>query len=76
MAAVVTSPVDLVKTRVMNRSRAYASSWDCARQTLRHEGPLGFYKGFLPSWYRIAPHTVVTMLVFEQFRRLAGMRPV
>jgi hypothetical protein len=77
VCAAVTSPVDLLKTRVMNAPPGkYSSAFDCMRQTYANEGPLGFYKGFFPNWYRIAPHTVVTMLVYEQFRRVTGMRPV
>ena len=76
----------------MNLTLRYKSSWDCVSkvqnlvtkasiecffvQTFANEGPLGFYKGFFPNWFRIAPHTVVTMVVFEQFRKITGMRPV
>lgn len=78
IAAVVTSPVDVIKTRIMNQRghQLYTSTLDCALKTLRTEGPLGLYKGFVPNWLRIGPHTVVTFIVFEQLRRLAGIRPV
>jgi len=78
IAAVVTSPVDVIKTRIMNQrgQQRYTSTLDCAIKTLRTEGPLGLYKGFVPNWLRIGPHTVVTFIMFEQLRRLAGIRPV
>ncbi|KAL6080591.1 Mitochondrial carrier [Balamuthia mandrillaris] len=79
MAAIVTSPVDVVKTRIMNQSAGsnlYSSSWDCVMKTIKAEGLMGLYKGFIPNWMRIGPHTIVTFLVYEQLRRLCGLRPV
>ncbi|XP_052781457.1 mitochondrial substrate carrier family protein ucpB-like [Mya arenaria] len=77
--AVTTSPVDVVKTRIMNQcqvTKPYSSAFDCLGKTLRTEGPLGLYKGFIPNWMRIGPHTIVTFFVFEQLRRMIGMAPV
>ncbi|CAF0874752.1 unnamed protein product [Didymodactylos carnosus] len=77
VAAVTTSPIDLIKSRIMNApSGRYRSVIDCGRQVLRAEGLRGFYTGFVPVWLRIGPHTMVTFLVFEQLRRLAGMKPI
>ncbi|XP_045165322.2 mitochondrial substrate carrier family protein ucpB-like [Mercenaria mercenaria] len=77
--ACTTSPVDVVKTRVMNQcqiTKPYKSAFDCFAKTLRAEGPLGLYKGFIPNWMRIGPHTIVTFFVFEQLRKVIGMAPV
>ncbi|XP_013388976.1 mitochondrial substrate carrier family protein ucpB-like [Lingula anatina] len=83
MTAVTTSPVDVVKTRVMNQKKMegkhghlYKSSWDCVVKTVRSEGILGLYKGFFPNWMRIGPHTIVTFFIFEQLRKAVGMAPV
>jgi solute carrier family 25 protein 14/30 len=88
-AAVVTSPVDSVKSRLMvQRSRlrggiggggggeAYRGMLHCASETVRKEGWLGLYKGFNAQWLRIGPHTTLTFLAYEQLRRAIGMRPV
>jgi len=59
VAAAVTSPVDVVKTRVMNqpviggRPTLYLSTVDCVRKTVKAEGLLSLYKGFVPNWIRI-----------------------
>lgn len=45
-------------------------------KTVRAEGITSLYKGFIPCWMRIAPHTVVTFAVFEQLRVLAGIPPI
>mmetsp|Transcript_78699 Transcript_78699/g.109032 ORF Transcript_78699/g.109032 Transcript_78699/m.109032 type:complete len:94 (+) Transcript_78699:545-826(+) len=51
--AIVTSPIDVVKTRIMNQKASageevYKSMSDCFIKTYRAEGFLGFYKGFTP----------------------------
>lgn len=83
MAALTTSPVDVIKTRMMNQHRdpagkplLYQNTFDCVLKIVRHEGIFGFYKGFIPNWMRIGPHTIVTFFVFEQLRKFVGMRPV
>ncbi len=86
-AAVVTSPVDLVKSRMMMARSAsgggggggavkYKGMADCALQTVRAEGVFALYKGFNAQWLRIGPHTTITFLVFEQLRKAAGFAPV
>jgi len=84
--ASVTSPVDVVKTRVMNQKpivkeggiveMPYKGSLDCFAKTLRAEGPFGFYKGFIPNFMRLGPHTIMAFISFEQLRKLAGIKPV
>lgn len=35
-------------------------------------GPMGFYKGFVPAFVRLAPHTILTFIFFEQLRKNFG----
>jgi solute carrier family 25 uncoupling protein 27 len=37
------------------------------------EGMLSLYKGFVPSWLRMAPWSLAYFLTFEQMRLAAGM---
>ncbi len=80
--ATTTSPVDVIKSRYMNQQFVngkgvlYSSTRDCFVTTLKAEGIRGLYKGWLPNWLRIGPHTVVTFLILEQLRILAGIKPV
>ncbi|XP_060069210.1 mitochondrial substrate carrier family protein ucpB-like [Ylistrum balloti] len=79
MTALTTSPVDVVKTRIMNQkqdSKVYKSAFDCFLKTLRSEGPLGLYKGFIPNWMRIGPHTTIAFFIFEQLRKIIGIDPI
>ena len=41
-----------------------------------HVGPLAFYKGFTMCFLRLWPHSVISLLVFEQLRKLSGIAPV
>ena len=54
----------------------YRSNWDCLVQTVRVEGVRGLYKGWLATWLRLGPHTIVTFVMLEQLRNLAGVKPV
>ena len=83
VTAFATSPVDVVKTRIMNQKKdslgeplIYRNTLDCIIKTVKNEGPLGLYKGFVPNWMRIGPHTIICFFVFEQLRRLVGMQPI
>lgn len=82
MTATITSPVDVIKTRVMNQNvlgkkpSKYLGTIDAFRKIWCSEGPKGFYKGWFPNWMRIGPHTMVCLMFYEQLRSLFGIRPV
>lgn len=70
------SPFDIIRTRLMNQpldAPLYNGFVDCFAKILKNEGPLGFYKGFVPIWGRFAPTTCLQLIFFEQFRKLVGM---
>uniref|UniRef100_A0A8B9G736 Solute carrier family 25 member 27 n=1 Tax=Amazona collaria TaxID=241587 RepID=A0A8B9G736_9PSIT len=80
VAAVLGTPADVVKTRVMNQPRdkqgrglLYKSSTDCLTQTVQGEGFMSLYKGFIPTWMRMAPWSLVFWLTYEQIRRICGV---
>lgn len=83
VTAVVTSPIDVIKTRVMNQplkatgeGMLYAGAMDCLVKSVRAEGWKCLYKGLIPNWVRIGPHTTVSLLVFEKLRALLGYSAV
>ncbi|XP_027528487.1 mitochondrial uncoupling protein 4 isoform X4 [Neopelma chrysocephalum] len=80
VAAVLGTPADVVKTRIMNQPRdkqgrglLYKSSMDCLIQTVQGEGFMSLYKGFIPTWMRMAPWSLVFWLTYEQIRRICGV---
>ncbi|KAJ4827955.1 Mitochondrial uncoupling protein 5 [Turnera subulata] len=76
VAAVVTNPVDVIKTRVMNmkveagEAPPYKGALDCAVKTVKAEGPMALYKGFIPTISRQGPFTIVLFVTLEQVRKL------
>ncbi|XP_061336812.1 mitochondrial uncoupling protein 5-like [Gastrolobium bilobum] len=76
VAAVASNPVDVIKTRVMNMkvelgaAPPYSGALDCALKTVRAEGPMALYKGFVPTISRQGPFTVVLFVTLEQVRTL------
>lgn len=79
VAAIVSTPADVVKTRVMNQPHKngkgvlYNSSLDCLIKAVKAEGALSLYKGFFPTWARMAPWSLVFWLSFEQIRKMTGV---
>jgi dicarboxylate transporter 10 len=41
---------------------------------IRDEGPLALFKGWVPAFVRLGPHTVVTFMVLEQIKNLYNKR--
>jgi len=79
VGAIMGTPADVVKARVMNqptdssgRGLVYKNSSDCLLQTVKGEGFMALYKGFLPCWLRMAPWSLTFWLSFEQIRRYSG----
>ncbi|KAM4046367.1 dicarboxylate carrier SLC25A8 [Anomaloglossus baeobatrachus] len=67
---VIASPVDVVKTRYMNSAKGqYRGALNCALTMLRKEGPLAFYKGFMPSFLRLGSWNIVMFVTYEQLKR-------
>lgn len=80
VAATMGTPADVIKTRIMNQTRdkqgrglLYISTYDCLKQAIKREGLLSMYKGFLPTWARMAPWSMTFWLTFEQIRKLTGI---
>ena len=72
-ATVGCNPVDVIKNRLMNQAAStpmYAGMLDCARKTIRNEGVLALYKGFVPQWLRLGPWCMVMFISFEQYKVL------
>ncbi|CAE6413758.1 unnamed protein product [Rhizoctonia solani] len=77
VCSIASNPVDVIKVRLMNdHERMYRGVSDCVIKTLRKEGPLAYYKGFGMCWIRLGSHTTLTLLLYEQLRAWAGVRPL
>ncbi|CAK7355176.1 unnamed protein product [Dovyalis caffra] len=76
IAGASTHSLDLIETRVMNMKvkpgvePPYKGALDRAMKTIKAEGPMALYKGFIPTISRQGPFTVVLFVTLEQVRRL------
>ena len=74
MAATLGTPADVIKTRVMNDTAgAYRGAAHCLKLTVAREGVASLWKGWLPTWMRMAPWSLTFFLTFEQLRKAAGL---
>ncbi|XP_049949664.1 mitochondrial dicarboxylate carrier-like isoform X1 [Schistocerca serialis cubense] len=68
VATTLTQPIDVLKTRTMNaRPGEFKSMWHIILHTAKL-GPQGFFKGYILRFVRLAPHTILTFIFFEQLR--------
>ncbi|RLN98424.1 hypothetical protein BBJ28_00018916 [Nothophytophthora sp. Chile5] len=77
-AATASSPFDVMKTQIQNESKSGNSNvlGRAFMRVLRTEGVRGFFKGWLPNWFRLGPHTIISLMVYEELRAVMGMGPV
>lgn len=79
-SAVASTPIDVIRTRLMNQRRIrtaggflppliYAGSIDCFVQTVKNEGFLALYKGFIPTLFRMGPWNIIFFITYEQLKR-------
>ena len=79
-SAVATStaslPFDNVKTKLQKMKRGpdgtfpYSGFFDCIVKTAAREGITGFWAGLPTFYFRVGPHSIVTLLAAEQLRKL------
>ncbi|MCJ1274811.1 Mitochondrial dicarboxylate transporter [Puttea exsequens] len=76
VATTVCSPVDVIKTRVMSAKES-ESLVGLLRRTIANEGVGWMFRGWVPSFMRLGPHTIATFLFLEQhkkfYRHLKGI---
>jgi dicarboxylate transporter 10 len=68
-ATTLTQPLDVIKTRLMNETAGhYKGALDVAKSILRDYGPIGFFRGYVPAFVRLTPHTMFTFVFLEELR--------
>ncbi|KAI9720500.1 MAG: Mitochondrial dicarboxylate transporter [Chrysothrix sp. TS-e1954] len=69
LATTVCSPVDVIKTRVMS-AKEKRGTVGLVVDIFRREGLSWCFRGWVPSFVRLGPHTVATFLFLEQHKKL------
>ena len=75
VATILTQPFDVLKTRAMNAKPGEFKSPIHLIMYTAKQGPLTFYKGYVPAFIRLGPHTILTFIFYEQLRLRFGWLP-
>ena len=71
IATTITYPSQVLRSRLQqntmgSRAGMYQGTLNALHQTLRNEGVMAFYKGFVPSILRVLPSSAITFAVYEK----------
>ncbi|KAI9804582.1 MAG: Mitochondrial dicarboxylate transporter [Piccolia ochrophora] len=69
VATTICSPVDVIKTRVMS-AKEQKGLTSVLADIYRAEGVSWMFKGWVPSFIRLGPHTIATFLFLEQHKKM------
>ncbi|WPH04217.1 Hypothetical protein R9X50_00710600 [Acrodontium crateriforme] len=69
VATTVCSPVDVVKTRVMS-AKTHEGLMSLLTRITAKEGLGWMFKGWVPSFIRLGPHTIATFMFLEQHKKI------
>jgi dicarboxylate transporter 10 len=69
VATTVCSPVDVIKTRVMS-AKTQEGVVSLIKNITAKEGLGWVFKGWVPSFIRLGPHTVATFMFLEQHKKI------
>ena len=82
VATTLGAPADFLKTRIIG-SREYSGMSDCLIKSVKSDGISVLFRGMVsqffnatgwtPAYFRIAPHFIIALPLFEQMRRIVGL---
>lgn len=72
-ATAASLPMDVIKTRLQNMRMVegkpeFTGTIDCLSKIVKAEGPSVLFKGFLPSYVKLAPYTVIALMANQQLK--------
>lgn len=83
VSAVATScaslPFDNVKTKLQKQSKLpdgtypYSGFFNCIVKTAANEGITGFWAGLPTYYFRVGPHSIITLIAADNLRRILGV---
>lgn len=74
IATTLTQPFDVLKTRVMDARKGESkNAFDIIKGVALEGGIFGFFKGYVPSFIRLGPQTILTFVFMEQIRLRFGV---
>lgn len=73
------APFDRLRTSLMNQptdKKLYDGFLDCAMKTIKSDGPLSLWRGFVPIWARFAPTATIQLLTIETLYTMFGFKSI
>ena len=74
-ANIASNPLDVVKSRMQqqskNSARQYSSMVDCFLKIISEEGVAKLWAGFVPAFVKLAPYTIISLLLTEKITQIA-----
>lgn len=75
--AIMITPPDVLLTRLYNqplddagKGKYYSGVLDCLIKIIKTEGPTALYKGFGPSYLRVAPHSTLVLVFYDEAKAM------
>lgn len=75
--AITITPPDVILTRLYNqplddagKGKYYSGVTDCLVKIIKTEGPSALYKGFWPSYLRVAPHSTLVLVFYDEAKAM------
>ena len=70
IATTASSPLDVIKTRLMSAPAGqYRGTFGALVHIVKSEGILALFKGWVPSYSRLGPQTILTFVILEQLKK-------
>lgn len=69
VATTICSPVDVIKTRIMNAQKHNETALTGMINAVQKEGILFLFRGWVPSFIRLGPNTIIIFLTVEQLKK-------
>jgi hypothetical protein len=73
------APWDMLRTKLMNQptdQKIYTGFTDCLVKTVKADGVLSLWRGFVPIWARFAPQATLQLLTLEALYKLCGFKTI
>lgn len=70
-ATTAAAPFDMLKTRVMTSSQL--SALEAFKAIVVKEGMRSLFRGWLPAYLRLGPHSLISFPIQEEVRRILGL---
>lgn len=76
---VTVAPWDMLRTKLMNQptdAKLYTGFMDCLQKTVKADGVLSLWRGFIPIWARFAPQATLQLLTIEAIYGALGFKGI